>query len=150
MLAVTSSPPKAPALAQLGAAEVVEFGPLAFSEMVLALTEDQGADVVIDTVGSALFESTRRSLAQYGRLVLLGEVTGNPVQVPLAEVIFRDASILGSSGVSRSLVQQASEMVSQGRVKPVVDRVIPLEEAATAFELMSARSVLGRVVLTAR
>ena len=150
VLAVTSSPPKAPALAQLGAAEVVEFGPLAFSEMVLALTEDQGADVVIDTVGSALFESTRRSLAQYGRLVLLGEVTGNPVQVPLAEVIFRDASILGSSGVSRSLVQQASEMVSQGRVKPVVDRVIPLEEAATAFELMSARSVLGRVVLTAR
>ncbi len=158
VLAVTSSPEKAPALAQLGAAEVVEVGPpstssgqaLDFSEVVLALTQDQGADVIIDTVGSPLFPSTWRSLAQYGRLVLLGEVAGSPVEVPLAEVIFRDARILASSGVSRSLVHQAAGLVSLGRVRPVVSQVLPLEKAATALELVASRRALGRIVLTAR
>jgi D-arabinose 1-dehydrogenase-like Zn-dependent alcohol dehydrogenase len=168
VLAVTSSPEKATALAQLGAAEVVEVrasppGPLSiadgegvggealdFSEVVLALTQDQGADVVIDTVGSPLFPSTWRSLAQYGRLVLLGEVTGRPVELSLAEVIFRDARILASSGVSRSLVHQVAGLVSLGSVRPVVSRVLPLEEAAAALELVASRRVLGRVVLTAR
>lgn len=162
VLAVTSSPEKAPALAQLGAAEVVEVTPLYpplargdtggldYSEVVLALTQDQGADVVIDTVGSPLFPSTWRSLAQYGRLVLLGEVAGRPVELPLAEVIFRDARILASSGVSRSLVHQVAGLVSLGRVRPVVSQVLPLEEAATALELVASRRVLGRVVLTAR
>jgi D-arabinose 1-dehydrogenase-like Zn-dependent alcohol dehydrogenase len=168
VLAVTSSPEKASALAQLGAAEVVEVraspptpspsamerGPggeaLDFSEVVLALTQDRGADVIIDTVGSPLFPSTWRSLAQYGRLVLLGEVAGSPVEAPLAELIYRDARILASSGVSRGLVHQAAGLVSLGRVRPVVSRVLPLEEAATALELVSSGRVLGRVVLTAR
>ena len=147
VLAVTSSPSKAAPLAELGAAEVLETGPLDFSEIVLAFTEDQGADVIIDTVGSALFPSTWRSLAQYGRWVLLGEVAGGPVELDPAEVIFRDARILGSSGVSRALVQQVAEMVSRGPAKPVVGRTLPLEEAAAAAELLAQRGVLGRVLL---
>ena len=107
----------------------------------------QGADVVIDTVGSALFPSTWRSLAQYGRWVLLGEVAGGPVELDPAEVIFRDARILGSSGVSRALVRRVAEMVSQGLAKPVLGRTLPLEEAATAYDLLTHRSVLGRVAL---
>jgi NADPH:quinone reductase-like Zn-dependent oxidoreductase len=150
VLAVTTSPEKLGQFAPLGAEEVLHSDELDFSEMVLALTEDQGADVVIDTVGSALFPSTWRSLSQFGRLVLLGEVTGRPVELNLAEIIFRDARVLGSSGVSRSLVEQVVEMVSQGRLRPVVGEVLALDEAATAFGLLSSRSVLGRVVLTAR
>ena len=147
VLAVTSSPEKVPRLAELGAGEVLETGPLDFSETVLALTEDQGADVVIDTVGSALFPATWRSLAQYGRWVLLGEVAGGPVQLEPAEVIFRDAQILGSAGVSRAQVVQVTDMVSRGLVKPVVGLTLPLEEVATAFDLVSNRTVLGRVLL---
>ena len=156
VLAVTSSPGKVAALEQLGASVVLEAGGagtssgagVGFSELALAMTEDQGVDVVLDTVGSALFPSTWRCLSQYGRLVLLGEVTGRPVELNLAEVIFRDARLLGSSGVSRSMVQQATELVAQGRLKPVVDRVLALEEAANAFELLSSRKVLGRLVIT--
>ena len=150
VLAVTTSPEKLGQFATLGAEEVLHTEELDFSEMVLALTEDQGAEVIVDTVGSALFPSTWRSLAQYGRLVLLGEIAGRPVEISPAEIIFRDARILGSSGVSRALVDQVAEMVSQGRLRPVVSRVLPLEQAATAFDLLSSRSVLGRLVLTAR
>ena len=113
----------------------------------MAFTEDEGADVVIDTVGSPLFDSTWQSLGQYGRLVLLGEVTGDPVKLNLAEVVFRDARILGSSGVSRAQVQEVSDMVFQGTLRPVASRVLPLEEAASAVQELSSRSVLGRIVL---
>ena len=150
VLAVTSSPQKASQLGKLGAAEVIETGELDFSEIVLALTEDEGAQVVIDTVGSALFPSTWRSLAQFGRWVLLGEVAGGKVAMDAAEMIFRDIQILGSSGVSRALVRQVVEMVSQGLVKPVIDRTLRLEQVDTAFELLSNRSVLGRVLLNPR
>ena len=155
VLAVTSSPDKVGNLEMLGAAEVLETGDpaagsgetLDFSELVMAFTEDEGADVVIDTVGSPLFDSTWQSLGQYGRLVLLGEVAGEPVRLNLAEIVFRDAQILGSSGVSRSLVKEVLEMVSQGTLRPVASRVLPLEEAATAVQELSNRSVLGRIVL---
>jgi D-arabinose 1-dehydrogenase-like Zn-dependent alcohol dehydrogenase len=150
VLAVTTSEEKLGQLATLGAEEILHTDDLDFSELVLALTEDEGADVVIDTVGSALFPSTWRSLAQYGRLVLLGEVAGGPVELNLAEIIFRDARVLGSSGVSRSLVEQVAGMVAEGRLKPVVSRILPLEQAGTAFDLLSSRSVLGRLVLTSR
>lgn len=151
VLAVTSSPEKVEALGKLGASEVLETGgsekTLDFSELVMAFTEDEGADVVIDTVGSPLFGSTWQSLGQFGRLVLLGEVSGAPVRLNLAEIVFRDAQILGSSGVSRALVEEVVEMVSQGTLRPVASRVLPLEEAAIAVQELSNRSVLGRIVL---
>lgn len=147
VVAVTSSPDKMARLAELGADEVLETGPLDFSEVVFALTEDRGADVIIDTVGSAVFPSTWNSLAQYGRWVMLGEVTGKPMELDPAEIIFRDARILGSSGVSRAMITQALEMVSQNLVKPEVGLTLALEQAADAVELLENRRVLGRTLL---
>lgn len=147
VLAVTSSPNKASSLPDLGAADVIDTGQLDFSEIVLALTEDEGAQVIIDTVGSAIFHSTWRSLAQFGRLVMLGEVAGTAIDLAIAEIIFRDASIFGSSGSSRASVNQIANMVSTGSVKPVIEATIPLEQVDTAFELLSGRRALGRVLL---
>ena len=104
VLAVTSSPEKSAYLSELGAAEVLDTGPLEFSELVMALTEDQGADLIMYTVGSALFPSTWQSLAQFGRWVVLGEVSGGQMALDVVEVIFRDAQILGTSGVTRAQV----------------------------------------------
>ena len=150
VLAVTTSPDKLGRFAPLGAEEILHSDELDFSELVLALTEDRGADVVLDTVGSALFESSWRSLAQFGRLVLLGEVAGRPVELNLAEVIFRDAQVLGSSGVSRREVARIAEMVSLGSVTPILADTLPLEEAGVAFDLLVRKQVLGRLALTAQ
>jgi acryloyl-coenzyme A reductase len=164
VLAVTSSPEKTSFLEELGAHAVMEAGiqlrvpgigfggdaepALDFSELVRALTDEQGADVIIDTVGSPLFQSSLSSLGAYGRWVLLGEVAGEPVRLNPAELIFRDARLMGSSGTSRAAVQQAAGLVAQGQVRPVVQEVLPLEQAAAAFELMAQRKILGRVVLS--
>ena len=147
VLAVSSSPEKENALRGLGAAEVLGESGLDFSELVMAMTEDEGADVVIDTVGSALFPSTLGSLAQFGRLVLLGEILGQNIGLNPAEVIFRDARILGASGVSRAIVEQAGRMVLEGKLRPVVGLELPLEQASEAYRLVSERKPTGRIVL---
>ena len=113
----------------------------------MAITGDEGANAVIDTVGSALFPSTLRCLAQYGRLVLLGEIEGHSVTLSPAEIIFRDAQVLGTSGVSRATVEQAGQLVLEGKMRPVVDIKLPLEQAREAFRLVSERTPIGRVVL---
>ena len=147
VLAVSSSPEKEHALRELGAAEVLEINGLDFAELVMAMTGDEGADVVIDTVGSALFPSTLRSLAQYGRLVLLGEVLGQHISLNPAEIIFRDARLIGASGVSRATVEQAVLMALEGRLRTVVDLEMPLEQATDAYRLVSERRPTGRIVL---
>ncbi len=147
VLAVSSSPEKENALLGLGAAEVLGDSGLDFAELVMAMTEDEGADVVIDTVGSALFPSTLSSLAQFGRLVLLGEIQGQSVSLNPAEVIFRDARVLGASGVSRAMVEQAAQMALEGKLRAVVALELPLEEAAEAYRLVTERKPTGRIVL---
>ncbi len=148
-IAVTSSPQKAEALYGFGADEVIEAGELDFAEVVMALTGDEGADVVIDTVGAATLRSSVRSLGQYGRLTLLGEVGGEgSLRGVIPEIVFRDARLQGVSGVSRATLQQAVKLAAEGKLRPVLQELMPLEEATRAYELVSHRSVLGRVALT--
>ncbi|MBI4203222.1 MAG: alcohol dehydrogenase catalytic domain-containing protein [Chloroflexi bacterium] len=135
------------ALLDLGIDDVAPIGELDFSEIVLAMTREQGAEVVLDTVGSPLFPSTVRCLAQYGRLVLLGEVGEGNAQVNLAEVMFRDAIIRGSMGAQRRHVEQALALVQQGQIKPVVHGTLPLRDILTGLGWMQERMLFGRVVL---
>ena len=147
-LAVTSSPHKAQALADYGADEVIETGELDFAEIVMALTADEGADAVIDTVGVATLRSSVRSLAQYGRLALLGEVGGKGnLRDVIPEIVFRDARVTGVSGVSRATLERAVALAAEGKLTPVLQEVMPLEEAGRALEMVESRAVLGRIAL---
>jgi len=147
VLAVSSSPEKENSLRELGADEVLGDEGLDFSEMVMAMTEDEGANVVIDTVGSAMFPSTLRSLAQYGRLVLLGEILGQSVTLNPAEIIFRDAQVLGAIGVSRATVERAAKLTLEGKLRAVVDLELPLGQAIDSYRMVSDRRPTGRIVL---
>ncbi|MXX52458.1 MAG: zinc-binding dehydrogenase, partial [Dehalococcoidia bacterium] len=148
VFAASSSLEKLDALERFAAGSVILGAELDFSELVLAFTEDEGADVVIDTVGSATFSSSLRSLAQYGRMVLLGEVAGGRARVGLTDIMFRDAAIRGSTGASLGDIQGAIELVESGQVEPVVHATLPIEEAAEAVRMVTSREALGRVVLT--
>ena len=152
-LAVTSSSGKAGVLYHYGADDVMETGGpdsgLDFSEIVMALTGDEGADVVVDTVGTPTVRSSVRSLAQYGRLALLGEVGGEgSLRGLIPEIVFRDARVTGVSGVSRETLEQAIALAAEGKLRPVLERVLPLEGAGRAYELVTRRAVLGRVALS--
>ena len=147
-IAVTSSPEKAEALGDLGAQEVIETGELDFSEVVLALTGDEGASVVIDTVGTATIRSSVRSLGQYGRLAVLGEVGAEgSLRGIIPEIVFRDARLIGVSGVSRATLEGAVALAAEGKLVPVLQEVMPLEEAGRAFDMVTQRKIFGRVAL---
>ena len=148
VLAVTTSPEKLGALESFrGVETILADGELDFSEIVLALTEDRGADVVANPVGSALFGSCVASLAQFGRMVVLGEIAGRSARFNLAELLFRDAMILGSTGASPRHIHTATEMVAGGKIRPVVSRQFAFEEAAEAIELMRSATTFGRIAL---
>ena len=150
LFAATSSPDKLDTLDRFAPGGAILGGDLDFSELVLAFTEDQGADVVIDTVGSATFRSAIRSLSQYGRMVLLGEVEGGRTSLNLTDIMFRDAAIYGSTGASRPDIETAVQMVASGDVEPVVHANMPLEDAAEAVRLVTSREATGRIALTPR
>ena len=150
VIAITTSPEKMEELESLGAFVVIDAGDSPdFSQVVMALTDDAGADAVIDTVGSPMWPETLRCLGQYGRLTLLGEVSGDAVPLRLAEVIFRDAQIFGVSGVSLATLRQAVNLAASGQLRPVVSQTLPLtaDGAMEAWRLVSERQALGRVVL---
>ena len=118
--------------------------------MVRALTDDEGADVVIDTVGAGgSVEGAVRSLARGGRLVLLGQIEPGQSGLAPAEVVFREATIAGSLGAERTHVERALAMVEAGDVVPQIDRVLPLSAASVldAYRLLQERAVMGRIVL---
>ena len=147
VFAATSSAEKLDVLDRFAPGGVILGGELDFSELVLAFTEDAGVDVVVDTVGSAVVSSSIRSLAQYGRMALLGEVAGGRAPIRLTDIMFRDATLHGSTGANRGDVATAVKLVAQGEVEPVVHETAPLEDAAEWVRMVTERSVTGRVVL---
>ena len=147
VFAATSSAEKLDELERYAPGGVILGGELDFSELVLAFTEDAGVDVVVDTVGSAVVSSSIRSLAQYGRMALLGEVAGGRAAIRLTDIMFRDAALHGSTGANRDDIATAARLVAQGEVEPVIHATAPLEDAVEWVRLVTERSVTGRVVL---
>ena len=148
VLAVTTSPQKLGDLESVpGVETILADGELDFSEIVLALTEDNGADVVLNPVGSALFGSCVASLAQFGRMIVLGEIAGRAARLNLAELLFRDATVTGATGASPRHIRRAIDLVASGKVQPVVSRQFAFDEAQEAIDGMRAAAVFGRVAL---
>ena len=90
----------------------------------------------------------RRCTADGGRIVLVGQLTGEFLTTNPAQLFLRNISILSAKGVSRSQLADALDLVARKRIKPEVDRVYPLEGAAEAHGLVEAGLSTGRLVLT--
>lgn len=147
-VAVTTTTAKAARIRDAGADEViiVERGE-DFSVKVRRLTEGRGVDAVIDNVGSPVFAVVRRCVADGGRIVLTGQLTGEFMAINPAQLFLRNISILSAKGVSRSQLADALDLVARRRVKPAIDRVFPLEGAAEAHRLVEAGLSTGRLIL---
>ena len=148
VIGITSTSGKATVLYRHGADDVIEMSAsdtgLEFSGVVMAITGDWGADVVVDTVGTPTIRSSVRSLGQYGRLASLGEVGGEgSLRGIIPEIIFRDVSITGISGVSRQTLEQAVVLAAKGKLRPVLQGFLDLEDASRALEMLSERNVLA-------
>jgi NADPH:quinone reductase-like Zn-dependent oxidoreductase len=132
----------------LGADDVINYRQSDFADEVRKLTDKRGVDVVFEHVGAATFAGSMRCLARGGRLVTCGATTGYDAKLDLRHVFFKGLSILGSTLGSKAELDELWRFVEQGRLKPVVDTVLPLSRIGEAHRLLEERKAFGKVVVT--
>jgi NADPH:quinone reductase-like Zn-dependent oxidoreductase len=148
VIAVSGSDEKLAKARELGAEEGINLSRHELSTEVRRLTSRKGADVVFEHVGKATWEQSILSLARGGRLVTCGATTGAEVSLSLRHVFFKNLSILGSTMGSRANFYPIFRHVEAGRLRAVVDRVMPLAQAPEAHRLLEARGIFGKILLT--
>jgi putative PIG3 family NAD(P)H quinone oxidoreductase len=142
----------------LGADVAVNYKTEKFADAVKGATNGAGVDVVLDSIGAAYLTDNLASLAIGGRLVLIGLMGGAQSELNLAVLLARRLSLIGSTLRTRSLAEKAALVAAfrarfgadleAGRIRPVVDRVLPFARAGDAHRLLQASDHFGKVVLT--
>ncbi len=133
---------------QLGADEVIHHGIMPIAKEVRRLTNNRGVDVVFEHVGEATWSESVKSLATAGRLVTCGATTGPDAKLDIRFLFTRQLSILGSYMGTKDELRTVLKLVAQGRLAPVVDKIWPLHECATAHNYLEKSKHFGKVVLT--
>jgi len=133
---------------ELGADFVINHYQQKIAQEVRTITKGEGVDVVFEHVGPATFQESMRSLKAGGTLVTCGATTGPRVELELRFLFSRNLSILGSYMGTMSELNEVLGHVFAGRLRPVVDRVFPLQEARAAHEYLEKSQMFGKVVLT--
>jgi len=103
--------------------------------------------VVFDHVGQATWEKSMRSMAPAGRLVNCGVTSGGKTEIDIRYIFVRQFSLMGSFMGGRGELLKVLAFFEDGRLKPVVDSVFPLKEAATAQTKMEKSEHFGKIVL---
>ncbi len=147
VIATAGSDAKADRARQLGADHVINSKTQDFVAEVKRLTGKRGADVVIEHVGGEVMAKSVLATSSGGRIVTCGATAGYEPKIDLRHVFFRQIEILGSTMGSKGSLFGILEHVKAGRLKPVVDRVLPLWDAREAHRALEARETFGKVVL---
>jgi tumor protein p53-inducible protein 3 len=148
---------KAERCTALGATAAIDYRTEDFGARIAELTEGRGVDVILDHIGARYLGQNLGALAIDGRLVEIGLMGGAQSEVNLGLMLMRRLSIIGSTLRTRSVAQKAAivhafrdrfgHSLAAGRLRPVIDTVLPLAEAAEAHRLMKSSGHFGKIVL---
>ncbi|HKT46388.1 MAG TPA: zinc-binding dehydrogenase [Candidatus Acidoferrales bacterium] len=147
VIATAGSDAKLAKAKELGADDLINHRTQKIRDEVRRLTGKRGVDVVFEHVGAATWDDSVASLAPSGRLVTCGATTGYDAKIDLRFLFSRQLSLLGSYMGTKRELQTVMKLVAAGRLKPVVDRIFPLAEAASAHAYLESSSQFGKVVL---
>jgi putative PIG3 family NAD(P)H quinone oxidoreductase len=141
----------------LGAKAGINYRTEDFAARARALTDGRGVDMVLDHIGGAYLEKNLAALATGGRLVLIGLMGGARAEVNLGQLLVQRLAVIGSMLRGRPVAEKAAivtafraqfgEALAAGRLRPTIDRVLPLAEAAAAHRLMQSSAHFGKIVL---
>jgi NADPH:quinone reductase-like Zn-dependent oxidoreductase len=147
VITTTSTDEKAARAKALGADEVINYTTQDFVAECKRLTDKKGADVIIEHVGGEVFAKSILAAAWGGRIVTCGATTGFTPEIDLRHIFFRQVEVLGSTMGPKGDLFGILRLVEAGKLKPVVDRVLPLWSAVEAHRLLEERKVFGKIVM---
>jgi len=147
VIATTSTNEKAAKARELGADEVINYNRQSTLEEVRRLTGRKGVEVVIDHVGKTVWDQNIKSLTKGGRLVTCGATSGFEGITDIRYVFYKQLQILGSTMGRKGDLITIFNFIEQGKLKPVIDRVMPLEELREAHRFVEEGKHFGKIVL---
>jgi len=131
----------------LGADVVINYRKQDFADEVLRLTNKRGVDVIFEHIGPETWPKNLLCLARLGRMVTCGATSGPQATVDIRYVYSRQLSVIGCFMGGRRELLEVLRMVEAGKLRPIVDRVFPLKDAAVAQQYMLDRKNFGKIVL---
>ena len=153
----TSSVEKLDKAAALGLDVGINYREQDFAEVVKEMTAGQGVDVILDVVGASYWDRNLASLAVKGRMVLVGTLSGGRLETNIGALMPKRLRVHGTVlrvrpleekiELTRQFQRHVLPLFLQGKIRPVVDRVFPLEQVAEAHRYMESNANFGKIVL---
>jgi len=160
VFATAGTEAKLAACREFGAAVAINYREQDFVEVIAAETGGSGVDVILDTIGAKYLPRNLAALATGGRISVIGMLGGRKAELDLGQLMAKRASIFAAGLRARPVEQKAAivagtlaavwPLLEAGRVRPVVDTVLPLAQAADAHRRVEASDHIGKVVLSLR
>ena len=140
-----------------GADHVIDYRAGEFKDVVKAITDGRGADVVFDPVGGKVLAQSLRCIAWEGRLLVIGFAAGDIPRIPAGLVLVKNISMVGvywgayrmhEPAVITGSLRRLFAWFEEGALRPVISETLPLEAAAEAMQRLLTREARGKIVLT--
>ena len=147
-IVTSSSDEKIRRALNIGALHGINYRTEQVAKRVLVLTGGKGVDMVIDSVGEASWGDSLRALRRGGRLVTCGATTGSNPPADIQRLFIRQLEIYGSTGGSLGEFKELISLFSSGRLRPVIDRRVPLDDIGAAMGHLERGEQFGKVVIT--
>ena len=155
VIACASSAEKMQRLKEMGADEAINYKDVDFSKWAIERygkpqrrSYEGGVDVVVNFTGGDTWVPSLRCLKRGGKLLVCGATAGYDPKEDLRYVWSFELKIIGSNSFYDDNLQALMQLISEGRMKPVIDTVLPLDRAAEGLRLIQDREVIGKVVVT--
>jgi NADPH2:quinone reductase len=159
VVAGVGSDDKAALVRRYGAGDVINYRSEDLRERIKSITGGEGVDVCFDNVGGTIFEQMARLMKWGGRLMPIGFTSGEIPSVPMNLPLLKNYSIVGvfTGAWMEKFPEQAARMnetlaqlLAEGKIRPHIDRILPLEQVKEAMRAVANRTVQGRIVLKIR
>jgi NADPH2:quinone reductase len=156
VIAAASTDEKLALCTKLGADATINYQRENLREAIKALTDGKGPDVIYDPVGGDFAEPAFRSIAWRGRYLVVGFAAGPIPSLPLNLALLKGASIVGvfwgdlarrEPKANAAMMEELARWYGAGKIKPVIDRTMPMAELKAAYAHMGSRSVMGKLVM---
>jgi tumor protein p53-inducible protein 3 len=157
VIATAGSDEKLATCRELGAETVINYKRESFSERVLEATNQHGADVILDFVGTPNWEGNMAAAALFGRLMLIGFLGGSKGQLDLGPIMAKTLTLIGTTlrrtpmdrktALVKAFVDFAVGRFERGELRPIIDSVFPLSQARQAHKLMESNQTTGKIIL---